>query len=102
MKTDVEEITITKKETKEETSTDTGKKFILVLHNDDFNSFMHVIQSLNEVCDITEPDAEEIAMRVHTKGKSDVLYGSKSKLEPMKMQLVLRGLISDIESEDNR
>lgn len=88
-----ETLTVEKTEIKEEVK----KGKILVLINDDFNTFEWVIDSLMDVCGHTKERAERAAMEVHTKGKSDIYEGDKEKLMPMKMELQLRGLTVEIQ-----
>jgi ATP-dependent Clp protease adaptor protein ClpS len=73
-------------------------KFILVLYNDDVNTFAHVIKSLVEVCGHDDQQAEQCAMLTHFKGRCDVKAGPKDLLLPMNRALKNRGLISKIET----
>lgn len=70
---------------------------VLMLYNDDHNTFDHVIESLVEVCGHSEIQAEQVALIVHTKGKCDVKHGSFDKLQPMCKKLQGRGLSAVIE-----
>lgn len=72
------------------------EKKILVLHNDDVNTFDFVIESLIEVCDHTVEQAEQCTWLVHYKGKCDVKSGSFDFLEPMCSALLHRGLSAEI------
>jgi ATP-dependent Clp protease adaptor protein ClpS len=82
---------------------DLKKEFekILMLHNDESNTFEWVIISLKDVCDIPEAQGEQIAQIVHTKGKCDVKRGSADILKPLKMELQIRGLSVTIEDGIN-
>lgn len=71
-------------------------KRVLVLHNDDFNTFDFVIVSLMEVCDHTLEQAEQCTWLVHYKGKCEVKTGSYEFLEPMCTALLDRGLSAEI------
>lgn len=72
-------------EEKEATEVKTGDGYVLLLHNDDVNTFDHVISSLVEVCNHEPEQAEQVAWIVHTKGKCDVKHGPKEKLsKPLK------------------
>lgn len=71
------------------------KKF-LVLHNDDYNTFDFVIESLIEVCQHTVEQAEQCTWLVHFKGKCEVKSGSYDYLEPMCTALLDRGLSAEI------
>lgn len=64
----------------------------LILHNDDYNTFEFVIESLMQVCRHTEEQAEQCAMIVHFKGKCAVKSGLDEVLRPMKDALIDRGL----------
>lgn len=76
--------------------TDEKEKNILVLHNDDVNTFDFVIMSLIEVCKHTPTQAEQCTYLVHYKGKCDVKSGSYQFLEPMCTALLDRGLSAEI------
>ena len=54
----------------------------IVLHNDDVNTFDHVIDSLVDVCDHSFEQAEQCATLVHYKGKCTVKSGEYKYLEP--------------------
>ncbi len=41
----------------------------IILYNDDFNTFDHVIETLINVCDHTPLQAEQCTLIVHYKGK---------------------------------
>lgn len=71
-------------------------KRVLVLHNDDYNTFDFVIISLMEVCDHTLEQAEQCTWLVHYKGKCEVKTGSYEFLEPMCTALLDRGLSAEI------
>lgn len=69
----------------------------IILHNDDVNTFDHVIQSLMEVCGHDPIQAEQCAWIVHYKGKCSVKRGTFDQLEPRCTALQDRGLSADIE-----
>lgn len=71
--------------------------FDLVLYNDDFNTFDWVIESLVEVCNHQELQAEQCAFIVHFKGKCDVKSGDYSTLKPLHRELSNRNLTVEIE-----
>jgi ATP-dependent Clp protease adaptor protein ClpS len=64
----------------------------LILHNDDVNTFEHVIDSLIEICHHDSIQAEQCAHIVHFKGKCDIKNGEFDELSQMKSQLDDRGL----------
>ena len=69
----------------------------LVLYNDDFNTFEHVIESLIDVCHHTPEQAEQCALIVHHKGRYEVKSGTYKRLLPMKNGLIDRELTVSIE-----
>lgn len=75
---------------------DEVEKRILVLHNDDVNTFDYVIDCLIEVCDHTPEQAEQCTWLVHFKGKCDVKSGEYEYLKPMCVELLHRGLSAEI------
>ncbi|MCA1747188.1 MAG: ATP-dependent Clp protease adaptor ClpS [Bacteroidales bacterium] len=70
---------------------------ILVLHNDDVNTFEFVMGALEEVCAHTVLQAEQCAMITHYKGKCEILKGEISELKLVRNELVSRGLSATIE-----
>lgn len=70
---------------------------LLVVHNDDVNTFDWVIQSLVEICRHTWEQAEQCAMIIHFKGKYAVQTGSRKELQPMKEGLTDRGISATLE-----
>jgi ATP-dependent Clp protease adaptor protein ClpS len=75
----------------------TGDEHVIMLYNDDENTFDHVIDSLVDVCKHSSLQAEQVAWIVHTKGKCDVKHGAFPKLHPLCKQLQQRGLSAVIE-----
>ena len=76
-------------------SENAGKE--LILHNDDFNTFEYVIDTLIEVCDHQPEQAEQCAFVAHTKGKCGVKKGDLSLLRSMQDEMIRRGLTTSIE-----
>jgi ATP-dependent Clp protease adaptor protein ClpS len=70
----------------------------LILYNDDFNTFEHVIKSLVEVCGHDPVQAEQCALIVHFKGSCDVKTGIAEILNAMSRSLNAKGLNSKVES----
>lgn len=89
-------ITKEKHDEKLESKTEHTKK--LCLHNDDFNSFDHVINSLVTVCGHQTEQATQCAYIVHYKGVCDVKLGDEETLKSMKDKLTFRGLLVTIEN----
>lgn len=75
----------------------TGEEHFLVLHNDDVNTFMFVIDSLVEVCGHDPIQAEQCAFITHHQGKCDVKRGVVSILKVMYQSLHDRGLLVTID-----
>ncbi|MDX9942569.1 MAG: ATP-dependent Clp protease adaptor ClpS [Bacteroidales bacterium] len=69
----------------------------LVVHNDDFNTFEFVIQTLIEVCNHEPEQAEQCTLIIHYKGKCVVRTGDYQTLEPMYREILKRGLTATIE-----
>ncbi|MDY3547221.1 ATP-dependent Clp protease adaptor ClpS [Riemerella anatipestifer] len=89
---------IPNRESEEEVSVlpSTEAEHKLVLHNDDFNTFDFVIESLMEVCAHTPEQAEQCTFLVHYKGKCTVKTGNLDLIQPMHKKLLVRGLSSEI------
>lgn len=68
------------------------KNYHLILHNDEVNSFDHVIDSLIEICQHDTIQAEQCAHITHYKGKCDVKKGEFEELSFMKGKLSSKGL----------
>lgn len=69
-----------------------SKPYVLILHNDDFNSFDWVINCLMKICGHEYEQAEQCAHFVHFRGKCDVKRGSKDIITSMKEKLSDAGL----------
>ena len=54
-----------------------SQPFVLILNNDDYNSFEHVIECLMKVCKHSYEQASQCAHIVHFRGKCDVKRGTK-------------------------
>ncbi len=81
----------------EEVQLETGFVRQLILHNDDVNTFDHVILSLVDICEHEPIQAEQCAMIVHYNGKCSVKRGTFDQLEPKCTALLERGLSADIQ-----
>lgn len=73
-------------------------EYILILHNDDVNTFDFVIDTLVEVCNHDPHQAEQCALITHFKGKCDIKHGEFEMLESMMNELNRRGLSASIAS----
>ncbi len=69
----------------------------IVLHNDDVNTFDHVIETLMRVCNHSSEQAEQCAILVHYKGKCTVKTGEFSILKPQCLLLLDAGLSAEIQ-----
>jgi ATP-dependent Clp protease adaptor protein ClpS len=65
---------------------------MIVLHNDDYNTFDWVIECLINICKHFPEQAEQCAYLTHYTGKSEVKKGPESVLRKMYMKLKSAGL----------
>ena len=68
------------------------KSHLLVLYNDEINTFDFVIDSLVEICKHSPEQAEQCTMIAHLKGSCDVKKGVYETLKPIKEKLNSKGL----------
>jgi ATP-dependent Clp protease adaptor protein ClpS len=73
-----------------------GNNNEIVLHNDDVNTFDHVIETLIRVCKHDALQAEQCALLVHYKGKCTVKTGTIEELKPQCSALLDAGLSAEI------
>jgi ATP-dependent Clp protease adaptor protein ClpS len=73
-----------------------AKAYHLILHNDDFNTFDYVIESLIEVCRHNNEQAEQCAFITHYNGKCEVKSGDQDELTLLKDKLNSKGLTVSI------
>jgi ATP-dependent Clp protease adaptor protein ClpS len=62
----------------------TVDEYNVVVYNDDFNTFEHVIETLKRACKHTQEQAEQCTYLIHFKGKCAVKSGERNKLTPIK------------------
>jgi len=74
-----------------------ARGYQIVLHNDDHNTFDHVIAMLVRYCEHTEEQAHQCALIVHFKGKCSVKRGDYDDLRPRCEALLQSGLTATIE-----
>ncbi len=88
----------TKEEVLEQKKTVTKKNrdHEIVLFNDDYNTFDHVIETLIYACDHTPEQAEQCSLLVHYKGKCTVKTGPYADLKPRCSKLLDAGLNAEI------
>ena len=72
----------------------------VLLHNDDHNTFPHVIKSLVQLCNLSEQEAILRAVEAHKTGLALVLTTHKEKAELHQEQLTSVGLIATIEPSE--
>ncbi|MGL4630845.1 MAG: ATP-dependent Clp protease adaptor ClpS [Leadbetterella sp.] len=75
---------------------DVVKLYTLVVFNDDVNTFDFVIQTLMEVCDHSQEQAEQCTIIIHFKGKCAVKNGDFEELVPIRTAITDRGLSAEI------
>lgn len=68
----------------------------LVVFNDDFNTFEHVIETLIKVCKHTPEQAEQCTWLIHHKGKCTVKNGVLDELKPMREAICDAGIDAKI------
>lgn len=74
-----------------------GMPSMLIVYNDDVNTFDWVIKCFMEVLQHSSQQAEQLAMIVHFKGKATVKTAAKKELRPKKDALIEKGLSAVIE-----
>ena len=73
------------------------KKHVLVLFDDNVNTFDHVIDTLIDVCSHEAEQAEQCAILIHYRGRTVVKSGVLTELKPMQKKISERGLTVEIE-----
>jgi ATP-dependent Clp protease adaptor protein ClpS len=68
----------------------------LVVFNDDFNTFEHVIQTLIKVCQHSQEQAEQCTWIIHYKGKCAVKSGAYDFLSPLRAAICEEGIDAKI------
>lgn len=69
----------------------------LIVHNDDYNTFDHVINTLVKVCKHDVHQAEQCTYIIHFKGRCAVKKGTFTTLKPMKEGINDAGISATIE-----
>jgi len=80
-----------------ETETTITENKDLIIFNDDYNTFDHVIESLVKVCRHDIVQAEQCTWIIHYNGKCAVKKGSFEILRPMRQALSERGIDAKIQ-----
>jgi len=68
----------------------------LIVYNDDYNTFDHVINTLINVCKHTQQQAEQCTWIIHYNGKCSVKKGSYEELVPKKDAILDAGIDAKI------
>ena len=68
----------------------------LVVFNDEVNTFEYVIDTLIEVCDHTNEQAEQCTLLIHYKGKCTVKNGGFEELVPLRNEICRRGISAEV------
>jgi ATP-dependent Clp protease adaptor protein ClpS len=79
-------------------NTDKQSRAVLVLHNDEVNTFDYVMETLVDVCDHSMTQAEQCATITHHKGKCEVRSGSLSEMKELRYKLISRGLKASVDN----
>lgn len=69
----------------------------IILYNDDFNTFPHVVGCLMTYCEHSMEQAEQCALIVHHNDKCAIKQGSYDDLKPIAEALLENGLAVKIE-----
>lgn len=69
----------------------------IIVYNDDYNTFPHVIECFMKYCGHSNLQAEQCAMIIHHNGKCDVKHGSYKDLKPICEALLENHLTAKIE-----
>lgn len=80
----------------EEIVVDDVKLYSVVVFNDETNTFDHVIDTLIEVCDHSQEQAEQCTLIIHFKGKCSVKNGDFDELAPIRNAICQRGISAEI------
>ena len=75
--------------------------FLLVVWNDEVNTFEWVIETLMEICSHSYEQAEQCAYIIHYKGKYAVKQGHYDDLKPMCDAITERGIGATVEAMAN-
>lgn len=86
-----EQIDVLEEVLEQEETTDEFLKDLMV-YNDDFNTFDHVINTLIKVCEHDVIQAEQCTHLIHYKGKCSVKKGSYEDLKPKREAITFAGI----------
>jgi len=80
-------------------ATEESPSFKLVVYNDDFNTFEHVINTLIDVCAHAPEQAEQCTLIIHYKGKCIVKSGMEKAMIIMRNHICDRGIWAEVVSD---
>jgi ATP-dependent Clp protease adaptor protein ClpS len=80
----------------EEVETIGLETYSLVVFNDDVNTFDHVINTLQNVCEHSPEQAEQCTLLIHYKGKCAVKSGGWDKMAAMRHKICEAGLSAEV------
>lgn len=80
----------------EEIVVDDVKLYSVVVFNDETNTFDHVIDTLIDVCEHSQEQAEQCTLIIHFKGKCSVKNGDFDELAPIRNAICQRGISAEI------
>lgn len=89
--------TIYKEEVSSQLEEKLSNPYVLILHNDSYNTFQHVIDCLVKYCKHEYEQASQCAFIVHYTGKCDVKRGSQEKVKEAYDKLKSAGLTVTME-----
>jgi ATP-dependent Clp protease adaptor protein ClpS len=72
------------------------KEHEIIVYNDDFNTFDHVIDTLMAACDHQPLQAEQCTMIIHYNGKCAVKTGAFKELKPRCSKILEAGINAEI------
>lgn len=85
-----------KTQVKTKTKTQEVAENEIVVFNDDYNTFDHVIETLIATCDHSPTQAEQCTIIIHYKGKCSVKSGSYEDLKPRCLEILNAGISAEI------
>lgn len=68
----------------------------IIVYNDDYNTFDHVIDTLINTCDHNPHQAEQCTLIIHYKGKCAVKTGEYKDLKPRCSRILEAGINAEI------
>lgn len=76
-----------------------SKKGVLIVMDDDYNTFMHVINCLMTYCGLGEGVAELFTYKIHNDGECGVMRGDMNMLLNICETLIERGLSAEVRED---